>query len=361
MQRPLGFFLTLSLACRPPAADSGDSGSGPSPDAGDSARDSAATDTGAPEDSGDSGDSGGFDASTIRVSVDAAIQRGGWGAGLGRCQVQVGFFIPPDDDGMYQNPGQPWEPLALPGTPGACAATIRDPDEMRAALEDAEDHPDNWQVETALDVGAEVHLVSASRTIVLPRALSPEGVLRRYEMPDCGPDTFPFGEVFDLVVPEGGPEIGPFTVAGALAVGEAVSLVQLGPDPALPAEQVAANTPLDLVWSYAGPPPALAEGLRHFAWVTARNDETGPGGMPEFEALVCLAEEADQSPPTAFSIDPADLGALTTFEDTAGGSALRLQIDARTEGPEIHLPWGQRARIQSTVSIDGSATLHAGG
>jgi hypothetical protein len=276
--------------------------------------------------------------------------------------VQVGFFIPPDTDGMYENPGQPWEPLAMPEGPGRCAATLRDPDEMRAALEDAEDQPDNWQVETPLDVGPEVHLVGASRTIVLPRSYSPEGDLRRYEMAGCGPDTFPFGEVFDLVVPEGGDGVAAFRVENALAVGEEVALEQFGPDPAAPATAVAADVPLPLVWSFAGPPPALeGDALRHFAWVTARNDETGPGGMPEFEALVCLAEEPDGAPPAAFTVDPADLGVLTTYEQSGGGTVLRVQVDTRTEGPEIHLPWGQRARIQSTVSIDGSATLHAGG
>ncbi|HND34154.1 MAG TPA: hypothetical protein PLA94_29335, partial [Myxococcota bacterium] len=93
-------------------------------------------------------------------------------------------------------------------------------------------------------------------------------------------------------------------------------------------------------------------------WLTVRNSEVD--GIQEFEALVCKLDPADGAMSTQFHVPAADLALLTPNPSLGGPYVVGLQLDSRTSGPELEMPWGQRIRIQSTVSIDGRGELLEG-
>lgn len=294
----------------------------------------------------------------LQLSFDAAIQRNGWGSGLGRCEVKVAFTRRPLTDGKGDAPGQLWDPMNVPENDQECAITLRDPVEMQAALDAQDPPPDNWILVSSVQMGSSVQLVGSSRTVDLPAHYDEDGAFVAYEMPDCNEDTFPFNDTFDLIVPEGSAEegIAPFTVEKVAVIGPEIALVSPSPN-----NEVAPLTQTDdfsITWSYADE-IHTEEPLEHMTMMTLRNNFKE--GVNEFEAIMCMADPSDGSLPTSVTIPASDLAQLTPNPYADGPYVLSLQLDSRTDGPEITLPWGQRIRMSSTISIDGLGELLAGG
>ena len=290
------------------------------------------------------------------MSFDAVIQQNGWGTGLGRCSVQVAFIERGLSDGMGEHPAQPWEPLAMPEGDGDCAVTLRDIEEMKEILAEQGMPEDNWNIDGRIDVGSRVLLESAEGTVELLPVRDPDGVLQHYAMSGCDEQTFPFRRAFDLVVPEGSVEIPAFRIDDALGTGPQMALTGLGSLTEIGSGTVQQSADFPIAWSFDGDVATIDMPLQHQLWVTLRNNAPDDN-IQEFEAMLCLADPPDDSLPTQFSLPAADLQQLTP--NPAPGSPYRigLQLDSRTTGPELTMPWGQRIRVQSTVSIDGDGEL----
>lgn len=294
----------------------------------------------------------------LYVSFDAVIQRNGWGDGMGRCEVQLAFLQEHQSDGMWEGPGQLWDPLALPEEDQSCAATLRDPDEMEAALAAQDPPEDNWELESRLEVGGSVRLEGKNRDIELLPTYDDEGEFVNYSMPDCGLETFPFSESFDLVVDEGSDQVPPFRIDDALGIGPRMDLVGLGSTTERASNVLYQDEDYPLAWEFQGDIGKIDVELEHLTWLTVRNSEVD--GIQEFEALVCKLDPADGAMSTQFHVPAADLALLTPNPSLGGPYVVGIQLDSRTSGPELEMPWGQRIRIQSTVSIDGRGELLAG-
>jgi len=293
----------------------------------------------------------------IQVSVEAAIQRNGWGENLGRCEIKVAFTRPGETDGMMEGSGQLWDPLARPEADQECAVTIRDPVEMQAAL-DAQDPPeDNWVLEGQVYVGSSVTLEGSAHTLQLDAAYNDDGAYTGYQMAGCSEATFPFSEAFALVVPEGSPDddIEPFRVENALATGPEIALVGLGAMDQVETSTAQQGVDFPIAWEFDGSIPTLDEPADHSVWLTVKNNQTD--GVQEFEGVICLADPDDGSMPTSFVLPGDTLAELTPDETGDGALGLGLQLDSVTEGPDVTAPWGERIRVESRVSIDGTGSL----
>ncbi len=308
---------------------------------------STKTDTGAPE----------TPAPGIQVSVEAAIQRNGWGENLGRCEIKVAFTRPGETDGMMEGSGQLWDPLALPEADQDCAVTIRDPVAMQAALDVYTPPDDNWVLEGQVYVGSSVSLEGSEHTLQLDAAYNDDGTYTGYQTADCSEETFPFSEAFALVVPEGSPDddIEPFRVENALATGPEIALVGLGALDHVETSTLEQGVDFPIAWAFDGMVPTLDAPVDHSVRLTVKNNQAY--GVQEFEGVVCLADPADGSMPTSFVLPGDTLAELTPDENGEGALWLGLQLDSITEGPEVTAPWGERIRVDSRVSIDGAGSL----
>lgn len=295
----------------------------------------------------------------IQVSVQAALQQSGWGAGLGRCEVSVSFTHPPETDGMYEQPAQLWDPLAMPTEDGDCALTLRDPEAMQDALDANPEPSDNWALTGTVDVGDTVQLVGSTHALTLDAVWDDAGAEVQYAWPDCSAEDFPRGEAFDLVVAEGAPDdgIAPFTLADVLAAGPGITLTGIGREPGVVRTALVQGEDASMRWSYDGALPVLDQPVEHSVRALVRNSVEG--GLNEFQGLVCLSDPADGSLGTEVRLPGAALARMSPRTATAPDLYLQLQLDSITTGPEVTAPWGQRIRVQSVVSVDGRGSLRA--
>lgn len=298
-------------------------------------------------------------AGQIQVSFEAAFQQNGWGSGQGRCELKVSFTIPGEDDDMFGAPAQPWDPLNQPAMDGDCAVTIRDREEMAAILEEQGGLPDNWVLHGSVDMGASISLENETMQRTLLPATDQTGRLW-YGMQDCNEETFPFGQSFDLKVPEGAAAYGVegFEIAEAVAIGPPIHLESVGQTGGLEMGAVYQNADLPISWGYDGTLPDVSGGeLSHSVRLTTRNNELG--GISEFEGIICLSDPLDGTMSEQFSIPASDLAQLTPNPEPGGPFALSLQMDSITEGPAFTMPWGAQVRVFSVVSLDGTGELLA--
>jgi hypothetical protein len=292
----------------------------------------------------------------LQFSFDAAIQRSDWGGSLGRCSVKVTFTRRPENDGMGEGPGQLWDPLNTPQSDGECAVTIRDPVAMQEALDAQDPPPDNWILVGTVEVGSVVQLVSEKRTVDLLPTYDDDGNFKAYEMPDCSEAIFPFNDTFDVVVPEGSVDegIAPFTLPDAAVIGPDFDLTGLGSEDQILTSTLSQQADFPMAWAYAGDINTSVN-LNHQMTITLRNNLKQ--GVGEFEAIMCLANPADGSLPTDFTIPQDKLAELTPNPEPNGPYVVGLQLDSHTDGPDLTLPWGQQIRMMSTISIDGVGEL----
>jgi hypothetical protein len=291
----------------------------------------------------------------ITISFDAVIQQGGWGEALGRCDVQVVFLKQEQSDGMWEGPGQLWEPLNLPEADGECAVTLRDPEEMQELLDAQEAPEDNWVLEGQLDVGSVIRLESETKTVELVPEYDEENRLQHYALQDCSESSFPFFEVFDLVVPEDSDEFSAFRIEDALAIGPELRLTGLGSTVEIGSSTLYQTEDYPMAWEFKGDISELDIELEHSTFLTLRNNIEA--GVQEFEGVVCMMDPEDGAMTSEFTL-PADvLSQLTANTEAAPLYDIGLQLDSRVVGPEVEFPWGQRYRLQSTVSLDGKGEL----
>lgn len=293
---------------------------------------------------------------TIFVVADVALQRGSYGAEVGRCQVQVAFEpVLYGDSTAEDDPpaGEPWT-VNIPDEPGTCAFTEEPlPDEGS----EAGDAGDNWYVSGSLDGPPWVELQGSGVDLVLEPVEAEDGRVR-YELPPdlCTDEDFPVGQVFDLVVPEGerADSMPGFTVLEALAVGPDVYLTSPSIED-LDTDRVShpVGDDLDVAWELAGDLPVVAgdELAPEIQLKLYNQDEEHE--LPS-EWLVCLPEDDG-----AFTVSADELAALTVNpsegEDRWYAS---VTVHSSTTTPPFETPWGEPVQLRAHVSEGGFVLFH---
>lgn len=302
----------------------------------------------------------------VSMSLDVALQRMSWGENVSRCQIQIAFHKLAEGEGPANDPGEHESGgdniIDIPEDPGTCIYSPLNLEGENAPPTEEGNHDDgtdpnddNWQEAGDLSAAPEIYLHSAERTITLHQQPLEDGRVR-YEWDGCDPDTFPFGEVFDVEVPnhDGDDSLPGFYVVEAFGVGPDMLLAEPIPNDAFRLN-VRNDEDIWAAWTHDGDAP-LVRGqpmerdvklfIRNYQW-------TSEGGTPEFEALAC-------DPPGDWSeVRTEDLQLLVpNVTDVAPESPYyaAFQVDAHYDSPQVELPWGQTLKVRSTVTEGG--TMH---
>ena len=287
----------------------------------------------------------------IEFSIDVALQRAAWGQALGRCHLQAALrtFEPKDDEmAPYGGDGQGGH-IALPAEPLSCVYS--ELDEMGPPIQ-AGSESDNWAIAGADIAADEIHLVSEKMKIVLETVETQTGAIR-YEWADCSQETFPFGQVFDLHLPDSEDAyIAGFDIPSAFAVGPDVAL--LAPEPVEHRVFHDQDAPLDLSRTdLHSIPDVRGETVDVQRTLWARN-RTVDDPQP-FEALACWP---DADGMVLSREDLAQLSPSQSAEDP--DNMVGLQVDTVVTSPPFEAPWGSTVSVRSTVSDGGDLILVAG-
>ena len=136
------------------------------------------------------------------MRLDAAIQHMGWGELQTRCQIEVAFqrryYEPMESDATGSTPPE------RPEEPGQCVFHREERpqgDPNGGNSNGGGSYQDDWFISGDLSGPPMLYLHSDQQSIELLLVRAEDGMMR-YEMQDCRQETFPFGEVFDLEIPE---------------------------------------------------------------------------------------------------------------------------------------------------------------
>lgn len=290
---------------------------------------------------------------TIRISADVALQRHGYGADVGRCQVQVAFEPVVYADAPAEPPEEPWA-VAEPDQPGTCALSVEPVAEPGG---EAGDPGDDWYVSGSLVGPERIELRGGQVDLVLEPVEAEDGGVR-YELPAdrCSDADFPVGEVFDLVVPEGeGDDALPgFVVLDALVVGPDVALTAPSLD-GLDGDRVphAVQDDLFVAWELSGGIPQVA-GVPVEPQVQVKvYNQDEEHALPS-EWVVCLPDQDG-----AFTL-PADTLAELTVNPTEQEDRwfASVTVHTTTQSPAFETPWGEPVQLQAHVSEGGFVVFH---
>lgn len=274
----------------------------------------------------------------IQASFNAILQYNRFGAEVGRCDLEIAFFVPEEGDGTGGGEGRS---MTMPTEPGTCAYTWFDPEEEVAA--------GAINLRGTLPAGDAVTLTDDA-PIALDAVADDHGNVT-YLLEDCRRETFPFTRRFDASAPgvEGG--IPAFTLPSAVGVGPDVTRV-LPEDDALDRE--ALPVPLDepLVWEWAldGDAPETSEGgMTRSEMFVLRNNRRADNFV--LEAIACLPAELGrvEVPVELLSQLTPDPGDDSTY---AAG-----QVDVYWNGGAVVTAWGSLAKVQTLVSLSGELRL----
>jgi len=303
----------------------------------------------------------------VDMTVDVALQRMHWGEQTTRCQIQIAFHKPLEDDHPSGNGGGDSNAqgvIHIPDDPGTCMYSDLAPSQAPPSEEshdnnehDNQGENDNWQEAGEIFGAPQIFLHSAERTITLHQQPLADGQVR-YEWDGCNEEAFPFGEIFDIEVPDHDEEgaLPGFYVVEAFGVGPDLTLQDPVPNDS---HRLNHENTIDLWadWDFLGEVPRVrGQELVREVQVFIRNyefDQDGQG-TPEFEALAC-------TPPGDWNeIRDDDLALLIPNPSADTNNAPfygAFQVDASYQSPEIELPWGQALRIRTMVTEGGAVHL----
>ncbi len=283
----------------------------------------------------------------IEFSLDIALQRAGWGQSLGRCHLQAAIrVLKPTEEDMVPFSESNGTVIALPDEPMTCEHT---PIEAAGEPVEVGGPKDNWAIAGEQIAADEFHLISDTQTIVLVATELETGAVR-YEWDGCDQDLFPFGQVFDLHLPDAEDVlISGFSVDSAFAIGPDVRI-----DSPIPEERSVVHVQdqdLDFAWNDLHDFPMVrGESVTVDRTVWARNrrvDEEQP-----FEALGCRPSELGM---TIHAEDWLKMEGNHSEEDKT--RIVGLQVDTVVLSPSFEAPWGKPISIRSTVSDGGDLIL----
>lgn len=273
-----------------------------------------------------------FDEPEFELTADVRYETSQWGAQLGNCALRLSFMLSQHDEDAQE--GTAGTEIALAEEPGTCAVTTFEPDEAQEAMD--------YDPPGYVDAGEFVYLEDEWGELELTRRASGEDTVE-YMLESCTAETFPFGRMLDLVLPEGIGDHPAFAVPDALTMPPALSMIE----PAGAAELAQADT-LWVAWTEGSSAAELSRGLM------LRNQDMADGGRI-FEAVHCLPTEDD----TRVEVGPDVLAALTPTDPADPERyALGAQVDVRAAATDVTMPWGQVARLSGNTSVSGSVRLY---
>jgi hypothetical protein len=283
----------------------------------------------------------------IEFSLDIALQRASWGQTLGRCHLQAAVrVLQPREDEMVPYGESVGTVIALPDEPMKCAYTQLELTDTPIEVGGVED---NWAIAGEQIAADEIHLISDENFLVLSATELETGSVR-YEWDDCDEETFPFGEVFDLHLPDSdGAMISGFTVESAFVVGSNIRLLAPIPD----GHQVhhLNSHDLDFEWADLHDIPLIrgqVPEVERTVWARNRRvDQHQP-----FEALGCMPGESGMTIPAD---DWTQLQSNSSQDDAS--HVVGLQVDTVVKSPPFEAPWGKPISVRSTVSDGGDVIL----
>jgi len=329
-----------------------------------------------------------LDLASVDISFDVALQRVSFSQEVGRCQIQLAFLVEYESDGLGQTaedrgeapegPGngeesvtvaRHGEPLTMPTEPGQCVLSVFDYDIQRGEQAEKSEGGDpeggeagegpwqgNWSIRGSYDFGHQVLLVGVEHDVWLDRTEDAEGRVY-YELRDCEVESYPFGEVFDLVV-DGNPdlELDAFTIEEAFLVGPELTLRRPTVDHT---EAGVLHHPtsrgISVAWQIHGQAPVLEAAAVHeevLIWLQTMRTED----MRFEEALICRPEDDKDH----FHLSRDWLRLMTANEQLDGFRPLyetSFQVDIRHTAQPWVSQWGKLARVSSTVSDGGMIWL----
>ncbi len=298
------------------------------------------------------------------LRLDAAIQHMGWGEQLTRCQIEVAFqrrhYQPREED---PNQGPPPE---RPEEPGQCVFHREerpqgDPNGGNGGNGNnggtggngGGSQPDDWFISGDLSGPDVLYLHSLERTITLQKVRAEDGMIR-YEMADCRQETFPFGEIFDLEIPESN---GNGNDQSAVPAAYIEAVLAFGPDIIIETPETDhmhhqyqgyASDGLYFSWDFAGPVPDMIE--ERMA-VRMTNNSNQPWVYNE--GLDCI-------PDTRYDhqLWPEDLLQFTLSQYLGEGIfSIGLNVHGDYYGPEREDPWGNIFRARVNIMRGGMIEL----
>lgn len=242
----------------------------------------------------------------VRLFTCIQFERRQWGSQTDRCKVELIFYHPEDST----------PPQARPI-----------PEEGECLYFEADEQPQPFDITMdGIDAGESLKLVNDLHSIDLIRETSSEfGIV--YDMLDCTEDSFPFGEIFDLIVygselPEGVPE---FKLEDAVLFGKDLHYSNA-------TEELTSHNPEEdwvLSWEWLGETTAdsfIEETRRQ---LLVNNQLHGH----DLEGLVCTPTENGQL------VSAEDFGQFIYLQE-AGVSGM-VDYSEMVMGPNHMLPWGE--------------------
>lgn len=293
------------------------------------------------------------------ASFNVGIESSAYGITLGRCEVQVAFYEPDEDDGLgdveddddeVDNPdaqdtseeeSEFATVIPIVDTPGECEYARFNPDEELPV-----GAPD---IRGTLTAGDEV-LLTDENPITLELMEAGENGWR-YAMPGCSQETFPFSRTFSVSAPGEIDEVPGFSLDNAVVVGPDFTFNGLE---ALNEEDqllVPADADFEVTWTESAAAPQTADGPilpnQSFTLVSSR--------MSDNRLVEVLSCEPNQ---TGQMIVPAESLALLTQTRELGEDVYSsLQLDIEYLGDEMEAPWGELVRVRSRVSKSGRVQI----
>ena len=338
--------IYLSLACNPdynlldPDRFNREEGPGDSPTDG-SHEDTTANGEGGPHE-----DTQQIDPDDIKpnMRIDAAIQHMGWGDMQTRCQIEIAFqrrhYEPREED---QDPNQ-GPPPERPEEPGECVFH-REERPQGDPNGPGGNQPDNWFISGDISGPEVLYLHSLEQTIELELVRAEDGMVR-YELIDCRQETFPFGEVFDLEIPEssGSSPIPAAYIEEVLAFGPDIIIETPETDHMHHQYQSYASDGLYFSWDFDGPVPDMIE--ERMA-VRMTNNSNQPWDYNE--GLDCIPETRYDH-----QLWPEDLLQFTLSSYLGEGIfSLGLNVHGDYYGPQREDPWGNIFRSRVNIMRGG--------
>lgn len=297
------------------------------------------------------------------MRVDAAIQHMGWGLQQTRCQIEVAFnrrqFLPREDAEDENQPPPPEHPTEA----GECIFTQFEhtqPENNGSNQGSGQgqgqgqgqgpgEPDDNWYIAGDISGPDAIYLHSLEQTITLNKFRMEDGLVR-YEMSDCHQDTFPFGETFDLEIPEsnGSGAVPPAYIHEVVTFGPDITIETPGDLGMMEQYQGYASDGLFFSWSFEGPVSHLIEERLS---VRLTNNSNRPWDFNE--GMECLPENREE-----LMLWGEDLVQFTLSQYLGEGIfSIGLNIHGDYYGPEREDPWGNLFRARVNITRGGMMEL----
>ena len=317
------------------------------------------------------------------MRLDAAIQHMGWGLQQTRCQIEVAFnrrhFLPPENEDDEENspppppehPDEPGECIFTsferpqsqnqgPGTgPGTGQGSGQNPGQGQGGQGQGQggsgqgqgpgEPQDDWFISGDISGPEAVYLHSLEQTITLNKVVAEDGLIR-YEMANCNQYTFPFGETFDIEIPEstGDDAVPPAYIHEVLTFGPDISIETPGGLHMMEQYQGYASDGLFFSWSFAEPVSNLIEERLS---VRLTNNSNQPWDFEE--GMECMPENREE-----LMLWDTDLLQFTLSDYLGQGIfSIGLNIHGDYYGPEREDPWGNIFKARVNITRGGMMEL----